>query len=81
MRGATFIPSCRLLVGRPLGRQGDVQVPHRGVAGRQSDDVLKRLAWLMATRGVPGHIRSDNGAEFTARAVRDWLGRVGVKTL
>ena len=46
-----------------------------------SDDVLERLAWLMATRGVPDHIRSDNGPEFTARAVRTWLGRVGVKTL
>ena len=47
----------------------------------KSDDVLERLAWLMATRGVPGHIRSDNGAEFTAKAVRSWLKRVGVKTL
>jgi len=45
------------------------------------DDVLERLAWLMATRGVPEHIRSDNGSEFTAKAVRKWLGRVGVKTL
>ncbi len=47
----------------------------------RSDDVLERLAWLMATRGVPEHIRSDNGAEFTAKAVRGWLGKVGVKTL
>ena len=46
----------------------------------RSDDVLERLAWLMVTRGVPEHIRSDNGPEFTARAVREWLGRVGVKT-
>ena len=45
------------------------------------DDVLERLAWLMATRGVPGYIRSDNGAAFTAKAVRGWLKRVGVKTL
>lgn len=45
------------------------------------DDVLERLAWLMATRGVPDYIRSDNGSEFTAHAVRDWLKRVGVKTL
>lgn len=45
------------------------------------DDVLERLSWLMATRGVPDHIRSDNGSEFTAQAVRDWLDRVGVKTL
>lgn len=46
-----------------------------------SDDVLERIAWLMATRGVPEHIRSDNGPEFTATAVRNWLGKVGVKTL
>ena len=46
-----------------------------------SDDVLERLAWLMATRGVPDHIRSDNGPEFTAKVVRAWLGKVGVKTL
>lgn len=46
-----------------------------------SDDVLERLAWLMVTRGVPQHIRSDNGTEFTAVVVREWLGRVGVKTL
>jgi putative transposase len=44
------------------------------------DDVLERLAWLIATRGVPDHIRSDNGSEFTAHAVRDWLDRVGVET-
>jgi len=37
------------------------------------DDVLERLTWLMATRGVPGHIRSDNGSAFTAKAVRRWL--------
>jgi transposase InsO family protein len=35
----------------------------------------------MATRGVPDHVRSDNGSEFTATAVREWLGKVGVKTL
>lgn len=46
-----------------------------------SDDVLERLSWLMATRGVPLHIRSDNGPEFTAQVVREWLGKVGVKTL
>lgn len=46
-----------------------------------SDDVLERLAWLFVTRGVPDHIRSDNGPEFTAKVVRTWLRRVGVKTL
>jgi transposase InsO family protein len=47
----------------------------------KSDDVLERLVWLFVTRGVPDHIRSDNGPEFTAKAVREWLRRVGVKTL
>ncbi len=51
--------------------------------GRQMNhqNVLDRLAALFVDRGVPGCIRSDNGAEFTARAVRDWLQAVGVKTL
>ena len=44
-------------------------------------DVLDRLAELFVDRGVPEYIRSDNGAEFTARAVRGWLQAVGVKTL
>lgn len=45
-----------------------------------SDDVLERLSWLMATRVVPQHIRSDNGPEMTAKVVRDWLAKVGVTT-
>jgi transposase InsO family protein len=45
------------------------------------ENVLERLAWLMSTRGVPAYIRSDNGSEFTATAVREWLERVDVKTL
>ncbi len=47
----------------------------------KSDDVLERLSDLFVRRGVPGHIRSDNGPEFTAKKVRSWLGRVGVTTL
>jgi len=46
-----------------------------------SEDVLERLTDLFIRRGVPDHIRSDNGAEFTSKAVRDWLAKVGVKTL
>lgn len=45
------------------------------------DDVLEKLSWLMATRCVSEHILSDNGSEFTAHAVRNWLGRLKVKTL
>jgi putative transposase len=47
----------------------------------RSDDVLHRLTELFVERGAPGHIRSDNGSEFTAIAVREWLPRIGVKTL
>ena len=47
----------------------------------RSTDVMLALAELMVTRGVPGHIRSDNGPEFTAKAVREWLARVGSRTL
>ena len=47
----------------------------------RSDDVIHTLTELFVLNGVPEHIRSDNGAEFTARVVRQWLERVGVKTL
>ena len=47
----------------------------------RSDDVLYCLADLFADRRPPDHIRSDNGSEFTALAVRDWLERLKVKTL
>ena len=47
----------------------------------RSDDVMYELTRLFASKGVPEHIRSDNGPEFTAKAIRDWLPRVGVKTL
>jgi transposase InsO family protein len=47
----------------------------------RSQDVLECLAELFVCRGTPDHIRSDNGPEFTAKAVREWLARVDVKTL
>ena len=43
--------------------------------------MIETLADLMTAKGVPEHIRSDNGPEFTAKAVREWLGKVGGKTL
>ena len=46
-----------------------------------SEDVLERLSHLFIRRGVPNYVRSDNGPEFTARRVKDWLARVEVKTL
>ncbi|MEO1042647.1 MAG: IS3 family transposase [Pseudomonadota bacterium] len=46
-----------------------------------SQSVLAVLADLMVSRGVPDHIRSDNGPEFAAHAVREWVSKVGAKTL
>ncbi|MEL6244373.1 MAG: integrase core domain-containing protein, partial [Pseudomonadota bacterium] len=46
-----------------------------------SQSVLAVLADLMVRRGVPDHIRSDNGPEFAAHAVREWIAAVGAKTL
>jgi transposase InsO family protein len=46
-----------------------------------SEGILCRLAELFVDRGLPEHIRSDNGPEFTAKVVREWLARVEVKTL
>lgn len=47
----------------------------------KSDDVLHCLTDLFVKHGPPEHIRSDNGPEFTAKTVRSWLERIGVKTL
>lgn len=46
-----------------------------------AEDVLDELSKLFITRAIPKHIRSDNGSEFTAKAVRTWLNDLGVKTL
>lgn len=46
-----------------------------------SQDVIDELFKLFIYRGIPDHIRSDNGSEFTAKIVRKWLNRLGVKTL
>ena len=47
----------------------------------RSMDVLCVIASLMCERGVPEHIRSDNGPEFTATAIRKWIADVGCQTL
>jgi putative transposase len=47
----------------------------------RSDDVMHTLTDLFVVHGIPAHIRSDNGSEFTAKAVRGMLNRLGVKTL
>ena len=43
-------------------------------------DVIDVLSDLFILRGVPSHIRSDNGPEFVAKAVQDWITAVGAKT-
>jgi len=43
--------------------------------------VIETMADVMLMRGVPEHIRSDNGPEMTAKVVRNWLAQVGSKTL
>ena len=42
-------------------------------------DVIDLLSDLFILRGVPGHIRSDNGPEFVAKAVQDWIAAVGAR--
>lgn len=46
-----------------------------------ADDVIQKLSELFILKGIPEHIRSDNGPEFTARAIRRWLNDLQVKTL
>jgi putative transposase len=43
--------------------------------------VVEAMADVMLTRGIPEHIRSDNGAEMTAKVVRNWLARLGTAPL
>lgn len=43
-------------------------------------DVIDVLSDLFILRGIPPHIRSDNGPEFIARALREWIAPVGAKT-
>jgi putative transposase len=49
--------------------------------GLRANDVLDQLADLFVRRGTPAYLRSDNGSEFTARKVRQWLACVGVEML
>ena len=46
-----------------------------------SQDVIDQLFHLFVFRGIPKHLRSDNGPEFTSKDVRNWLNQLGVKTL
>jgi putative transposase len=46
-----------------------------------SVDVVDLLSDLFILRGIPGHVRSDNGPEFIATAVRAWIAAVGAETV
>ena len=45
-----------------------------------SAKVIEALADVMVMKGVPEHLRSDNGPEFVARDLRTWLSNAGAKT-
>ena len=72
-------------VGRP-SKQSEVNSPQieralqardrRRQEAHERKDVLQRLSDLFVCKGVPGHIRSDNGSEFRAKCVREWLGEL-----
>lgn len=53
-----------------------------GVARRLGRyEVIEVLADVMLFRGIPEHIRSDNGPEFVAEELRKWLAKLGTRTL
>lgn len=57
-------------------------VPGNPVARRlKAQDVLETMADLFELHGPPIYIRSDNRSEFIARVLREWLVRLGVRTL
>ena len=47
----------------------------------KAEDVVQTLKYLFEVRGAPAYLRSDNGPEFIAQAVKDWLAASGVSTL
>ena len=53
-----------------------IRVDHR----LNSDHVLDTLSDLFIREGIPNHIRSDNGSEFTAGTLKEWLHKLKVKT-
>ena len=55
--------------------------PRRARRQRSSARVIEALADVMVAKGVPEHIRSDNGPECVAKDLRKWLADTGAKTL
>lgn len=58
---------------------GDLTAEEETIIG--SSKVIAALADIMVMKGVPEHLRSDNGPEFVAKDLRKWLARPGAKTL
>jgi hypothetical protein len=57
-----------------------VEVAIRVARKLKAIDVIDVPSDLFILRGVPAHIRSDNGPEFVAKAVQEWIAVVGAKT-
>jgi transposase InsO family protein len=46
----------------------------------RNNDIIEALSGIMIMRGCPEYLRSDNGSEFTAKKLRQWLSEIGVIT-
>ena len=77
----------RTIAGRPLKWLSIVDEHTRECLALEvdrsitADKVIDVLVELFRIRGVPRHIRSDNGPEFIAKAIRRWLSHAGVEAL
>ena len=69
-------PSRQICFANRLPGNGTIKVKRR----LNSTDVIDVLTDLFILRGAPAFIRSDNGPEFVAQAVRDWIAAVGAQT-
>ena len=69
------------MAGGDSGRQVSFEPVFDVARSLTNEYVLERLSDLFIHRGTPDFIRSDNGPEFTAKRVRTWQEKVGVKTL
>ena len=79
--------SCRTREGRPVRLLAVIDefskecLAIKAARRIRSDDVMHTLTGLFTLHGPPEHIRSDNGPEFTSKAIREWLPGVGVQSL
>ncbi|MGB0571931.1 MAG: DDE-type integrase/transposase/recombinase [Alphaproteobacteria bacterium] len=71
--------SCKMLIVLDEYTRQALAVTVR--ARMTADDVLEALYPLLLRHGIPEYIRSDNGPEFVAQAIQDWLERVGIKPI